>query len=97
MKQLSRAESHVRAREGKNNEPDGFPDDSIGGPGFFNDEDLVWRGYAEWSATGRKPTKEEIERLDEQWEHDLTMAARLVSFAANKDKDPVTGQKLNVG
>lgn len=57
----------------------------------------MWRGYAEWVATNRKPRKEEIEAVDELWEHDLIMAAELVRYAETMTVDPVTGGVLNVG
>jgi hypothetical protein len=60
-----------------------WPDSDEGGPGFYNDENLVRRGYLEWRARnfGVKPTKQEIENLDDHWNHDMDTMASLVQYA----------------
>lgn len=46
----------------------------------------MWRGLAEWHAKGYKPTKAEIENIDEQWDSDLNMANALVAYMAQQNQ-----------
>ena len=82
---------------GKGSTVQGIPMDAEGGPGFFNDKELVRKGYEQWMATNIMPSKAQIEAVDPEWEYDLKMAASIVAYAQASAKDPLTGGALNVG
>lgn len=75
----------------------GIPMGREGGPGFFNDKELVRKGYERWVATNTIPSKAETEAIDPHWEYDLKMAAAIVDYVQRMNTDPLTGGVMNVG
>jgi hypothetical protein len=60
------------------------------GPGYYNNIDLLRRGFSRWWASGFKdmPSRQEIEDLDPRWHEDMmTMYTRFIILAQQIDPE----------